>query len=134
MRSSSTWSAFLEAFDSRDDLTVDGCAQGLATEALHLAAAIDQVSSGMVGAIGQRWAVFDAVGHDAEWTAIPLFTMVLAAWARLEAHDVLVDSLSPRLVEQWAKVAEHCPSLVISDLLHAEAAVAFEQYGDLVSE
>ncbi|MFZ2528254.1 MAG: hypothetical protein WAX14_11460 [Rhodococcus sp. (in: high G+C Gram-positive bacteria)] len=130
----SRWSAFLEAFDSRDDLTVDGCAQGLATEALHLAAAIDQVSSGMVGAIGQRWAVFDAVGHDAEWTAIPLFTMVLAAWARLEAHDVLVDSLSPRLVEQWAKVAEHCPSLVISDLLHAEAAVAFEQYGDLVSE
>jgi len=130
----SRWSAFLEAFDSRDRFGGNGFMRGVAAEALHLASTIDQASPMLAKAIAQRQAVFDAVGTNAEWAAIPLFTLVLAGWARLEAHDALGDSIPPGLIEQWAKVAECCPSLVFSDLLHAEATVTFERYGDLISD
>ncbi|MEE2034787.1 hypothetical protein Q8814_22190 [Rhodococcus sp. CC-R104] len=84
--------------------------------------------------MSERLAVFDEIGGDAAWTAVPAFSLVTAGLARLEAHGIEGEVLSPALLEHWARVAEHCPTLVATDLLFAEAVLTFHQYGDLVTD
>lgn len=134
LSSESRWSGIFEAFDTRSAWVGGESAHGLLAEARHLVQDIETISSELYVAVKERFAFFDYVDSDSfDWLAIPVFSLVLASIARLEAHDMLGDALSPGLIEQWVRVAARCPGLVATDLLLAEALVTHELHGDLVS-
>jgi len=128
------WSAYLEAFDQKGRWSGPDAPQGLSAEARHMSVELERRSPALYSAVCERLAVFDETGTDIAWTAVPAFSLVAAGLARLEAHDIERDLLSPALLEHWGRVAEHCPTLVATDLLLAEAVITFQQYGDLVTD
>lgn len=128
------WSAYLEALDQRATWTGPDSPQGVIVEVRHLSAELEETSPALYSAVCERIAVFDEVGADAAWTAIPALSLVAAGLARLEAHDINQEVMSPGLLETWVRVGERCPTLVAMDMLLAEALLIFEQYGDLVTD
>ena len=131
----SMWSAYLESFDARDAwLGIDSPSRMLA-DARHLATMVERSSRNLSDAVEERFHLVDDVFDEGNsWTAIPAFTLVLASLARLEAHQLLTDSLSPGLIATWGRLAARCPNLVTTDLLLAEAIVTHHHYGDLISK
>ncbi|MFZ3391682.1 hypothetical protein TVH25_00270 [Rhodococcus sp. 7Tela_A2] len=128
------WSAYLEAFDQRSIWTGPDSPLGLIVEARHLSADLEERSPALYSAVSERLAVFAEIGADAAWTAVPAFSLVAAGLARLEAHQFERELLTPAVLEHWGRVAVHCPTLVATDLVFAEAVLTFEEYGDLVTD
>ncbi|MCK0093733.1 hypothetical protein MWU77_23465 [Rhodococcus sp. F64268] len=131
----SIWSAYLEAFDAREAWLGIDSPSGLLADARHLAKDLAGTWSHLDAAVNERLDIVAAVFDEGnQWTAIPAFTFVVAALARLEAHGLVSDALSPGMVETWGRLAARCPNLVTTDLLLAEAVVTRHQHGDLLSE
>jgi len=128
-------SAYFEAFDVRREWVGVDAPGGILADAQHLAESVDEEYHHLRAIVDERLAlatgVFDA---GKEWTAIPAFTLVAAALARLEAHGLVSDALFPGPVETWGRIAARCPTLVTTDLLLTEAIVTHHVHGDLIGE
>lgn len=77
-------------------------------------------------------------GIDTEehpWMLMSVHSLTLALLARLEAASRIGGQyLNRGLLDDWAQMAELCPTLVSNDLLIAEALVLYDRRGDLTGE
>lgn len=77
-------------------------------------------------------------GVDTEqhpWMLMSVQSLTLALLARLEAHNRIGGQyLNRGLLDDWACIAQLCPTLVANDILIAEALVLYDRRGDLTGE
>lgn len=69
------------------------------------------------------------------WMLMSVQSLTLALLARLEAHNRIGGQyLNRGLLDDWAHMADLCPTLVANDILIAEALVLYDRRGDLTGE
>ena len=139
------FTAIYEVVERRDDIVDAGLMLQLAKQSRALFQAVTKVSPKLRKAVNVRFHKLDGIDADdpsLHWTLVPGTSLLIAVAARgiarfnAQATDEqrIDDSVVRDLLDQWASLADLVPTLVMSDLLIADALVAFALDGDLTKD
>lgn len=139
------FTAIYEVVERRDDIVDAGLMLQLAKQSRALFQAVTKVSPKLRKAVNVRFHKLDGIDADdpsLHWTLVPGTSLLIAVAARGIARfnaqateeQRIDDSVVRDLLDQWASLADLVPTLVMSDLLIADALVAFALDGDLTKD
>lgn len=128
--------AVVEAFLRRRDWLQQGWSPQVGAATLRTFDAIKRIRGQIYREVLFRHEKLDGVDTTTHpWMLLSLQSLAFAVLARMEAHGMI--SYSPQTSdydEAWATMARLCPTLVVTDLLIAEAMVTHARHGDLIGE
>ncbi|MGW4535414.1 hypothetical protein ACWEOI_31130 [Nocardia sp. NPDC004340] len=129
-------SATIEAFHARARWVRDAAREVLTAATPAALRRIRQVAPLIYDTIGARNEALDGVDVGAHpWMLLSVQSLTMAALARLDAAARFgVPPITSEMREAWARMADLCPAMVATDLLIADALVAFVAHGDLIGD
>ncbi|HHT32530.1 MAG TPA: hypothetical protein GX015_08310 [Corynebacterium sp.] len=133
------FTAIHEVVANRAEIVEAGIMPGLAAASRALFQAVSRTSPKLRKAVNVRFHKLDGIDADdpsLHWTLVPGTSLLIAvaarALARQKAANPDVDDTVVRsLIPLWAQLADMVPTLVMGDLLIADALVTHAIHGDL---
>ena len=133
------FTAIHEVVANRAEIVDAGIMPGLAAASRALFQAVSRTSPKLRKAVNVRFHKLDGIDADdpsLHWTLVPGTSLLIAvaarALARQKAANPDVDDTVVRsLIPLWAELADMVPTLVMGDLLIADALVTHAIHGDL---
>ncbi len=129
-------SATVDAFHRRSAWSQDpACAElaGHVSRALRQVKAVAPVLYDFIQARNEALHGVDVVEHP--WMLLSMQSLTLAAVARLDARGEFEYSpMTADMRTAWARMAEHFPAMVATDLLIADAVASYLAHDDLIGE
>ncbi|MFD5867648.1 hypothetical protein ACFWGD_03400 [Corynebacterium sp. NPDC060344] len=133
------FTAIHEVVANRAEIVDAGIMPGLAAASRALFQAVSRTSPKLRKAVNVRFHKLDGIDADdasLHWTLVPGTSLLIAvaarALARQKAANPDVDDTVVRsLIPLWAQLADMVPTLVMGDLLIADALVTHAIHGDL---
>ncbi|CDZ88174.1 hypothetical protein QM787_24690 [Rhodococcus ruber] len=129
-------SAVIDAFHARREWLTDGWSSAFGSATVRSLDIVRRTRGLIHREVAARNEKLDGVDTSAhKWMLLPLQSLTLAVLARLDAHRMLRHApVTSDFQEAWARMAQLCPRLVMTDLLIAEALVTHACHGDLIGE
>ncbi|MEJ5920613.1 hypothetical protein [Corynebacterium sp. H78] len=132
------FTAIYEVVQHRNEIVDSGIMTGLAAASRKLFQIVSRTSPKLRKAVNVRFHKLDGIDAyepSLHWTLVPGTSLLIAvaarALARAKAENPDVDdSVLAELLPLWAQLADLVPTLVMSDLLIADALVTFALHGD----
>ena len=133
------FTAIHEVVSNRADIVEAGIMPGLAAASRALFQAVSRTSPKLRKAVNVRFHKLDGIDADdpsLHWTLVPGTSLLIAVAARALARQKAAnpdvdDSVVRSLIPLWAQLADMVPTLVMGDLLIADALVTHALHGDL---
>lgn len=133
------FSAIYEVVRNRAEIVETGIMTRLAVASRELFKVVSRTSPKLRKAVNVRFHKLDGIDADdpsLHWTLVPGTSLLIAvaarALARAKAENPETNvSAVQKLIPLWAQLADAVPTLVMSDLLIADALVTHALHGDL---
>ncbi|WP_295628816.1 hypothetical protein [uncultured Corynebacterium sp.] len=133
------FTAIHEVVANRAEIVESGIMPGLAAASRALFQAVSRTSPKLRKAVNVRFHKLDGIDADDKslhWTLVPGTSLLIAVAARALARQKAAnpdvdDSVVRNLIPLWAQLADMVPTLVMGDLLIADALVTHAIHGDL---
>ncbi len=134
------FTAVYEVVEARNEIVDSAVMTGLASHSRKLFKIVTRTSPALRKAVNVRFHKLDGIDADdprLHWTLTPGTSLLIAVAARCLAQQKrdnpgVDDTVIRELLPLWTKLADLVPTLVMSDLLIAEALVTHATAGDLV--
>ncbi len=133
------FTAIHEVVSNRAEIVEAGIMPGLAAASRALFQAVSRTSPKLRKAVNVRFHKLDGIDADdpsLHWTLVPGTSLLIAVAARALARQKAAnpdvdDTVVRKLIPLWAQLADMVPTLVMGDLLIADALVTHAIHGDL---
>lgn len=133
------FTAIHEVVATRAEIVESGIMPGLAAASRALFQAVSRTSPKLRQAVNVRFHKLDGIDADdpsLHWTLVPGTSLLIAVAARALARQKAAnpdvdDTVVRKLIPLWAQLADMVPTLVMGDLLIADALVTHALHGDL---
>lgn len=133
------FTAIHEVVANRAEIVEAGIMPGLAAASRALFQAVSRTSPKLRKAVNVRFHKLDGIDADdpsLHWTLVPGTSLLIAVAARALARQKAAnpdvdDTVVRKLIPLWAQLADMVPTLVMGDLLIADALVTHAIHGDL---
>lgn len=136
------FTAIYEVVQNRDEIVESGIMTRLAVASRQLFQIVSKTSPRLRKAVNVRFHKLDGIDADdasLHWTLVPGTSLLIAVAARAlarrkAANPEVSDEAVRQLIPLWAQLADLVPTLVMSDILIADALVTHALNGDLTAE
>nr|WP_240394044.1 hypothetical protein [Corynebacterium lactis] len=133
------FTAIYEVVRNRAEIVESGVMARLAAASRSLFKTVSKASPRLRKAVNVRFHKLDGIDADdasLHWTLVPGTSLLIAVAARVlarakSANPDVSDAVVRDLIPLWAQLADLVPTLVMSDLLIADALVTHALYGDV---
>lgn len=135
------FSAIYEVVRNRQEIVDSGVMMRLAAASRTLFKTVSKASPKLRKAVNVRFHKLDGIDADdasLHWTLVPGTSLLIAVAARVlaratAANPDVSDQAVRELIPLWAQLADLVPTLVMSDLLIADALVTHALHGDVTA-
>ncbi|MDO5029602.1 MAG: hypothetical protein Q4E11_03335 [Corynebacterium sp.] len=135
------FTAIYEVVQNRAEIVESGVMTRLAAASRVLFKTVSKASPRLRKAVNVRFHKLDGIDADdpsLHWTLVPGTSLLIAVAARVLARSKaqnpdVSDAAVRELIPMWAQLADLVPTLVMSDILIADALVAHALHGDVTT-